>query len=61
VESLHEEGYLTVKEAADELGVSRAVVQQRIRAGLIRSVRIGWRYGIRPEWIEEYRAAHPLR
>ncbi|WP_018600986.1 helix-turn-helix domain-containing protein [Mycobacterium sp. 155] len=59
VDELHAAGFLGVQEAAEELGVHRVTVQRWITAGMLGSERLGWRYGIRPRWIEKFRAEHP--
>jgi excisionase family DNA binding protein len=54
IEDLHAEGFLTVPEAAAELGLTRAAAQQRINKGTLRAERRGRRYVVRPEWIADY-------
>lgn len=58
-QALHQAGFLTTAEVSARLGVSPVVVRKRIRAGQLRSERIGHRLGVRPEWVDEYRATRP--
>jgi excisionase family DNA binding protein len=49
---------LTVTEAAERLGLSRSTVLNQIRAGAIRSERIGRLWVISEDEVERYRREH---
>ncbi|OBA98285.1 hypothetical protein A5666_22870 [Mycolicibacterium fortuitum] len=50
---LHAEGYLTVADAMERLGVSRNTVNEMIRRGHLHAVRYEHRWVTRAEWVDE--------
>lgn len=50
-EALHAAGYLTVTEAAAQLGVSRYTAQRMVADGRLRVEQVDDRLAVRPEWI----------
>lgn len=50
-ESLHAEGYLTIADAAELLGVHRDTVTRMIADGRLRATRVDDRIVTRPEWV----------
>lgn len=51
--ALHAEGFVTVAEAMERLGVSRNAVNRMIGDGRLHAVRWAHRWVTRPEWIDE--------
>ena len=45
---------LTVKEVAQILRISRQAVHKKIKKGQLKTIRVGERYRIDKEWLEEY-------
>lgn len=45
---------LTVKEVAQILRISRQAVHKKIKKGQLKTIKIGERYRIDKEWLEEY-------
>ncbi|MBE5469529.1 excisionase family DNA-binding protein [Mycobacteroides abscessus] len=54
-EQLHSQGYLTVDEAAEQMGLARITVTAAMTEGRLRSERVGGRRVTREEWIAESR------
>lgn len=52
-DALHAEGYLTVAEAIERLGVSRNTVNEMIRSGRLHAVRYEHRWVTRVEWVDK--------
>ena len=46
--------YMSVREVANILGVSRQAVHKAIKSGRIKAVRFGNLYKINKEWFKEY-------
>ncbi|WP_078321684.1 helix-turn-helix domain-containing protein [Mycobacteroides chelonae] len=51
--ALHADGFVTVAEAMERLGVSRNAVNRMIGDGRLHAVRWAHRWVTRPEWIDE--------
>lgn len=52
--------WLSTREAAEELGVTRALVHRRFAAGQIASVRLGRYYYVHRDALEAYKKANPI-
>ncbi|WP_018601001.1 helix-turn-helix domain-containing protein [Mycobacterium sp. 155] len=61
VEHLHSQGYLTVDEAAEQLGLAHVTITIAMAQGRLRSERIGGRRVTRPEWIATAQVGRPAR
>jgi excisionase family DNA binding protein len=60
--AIHAAGYITVLEAATELGVTRLTVDKMIQSGRLRAERRGRRWVTRPEWVAgAHRGRRPQR
>jgi hypothetical protein len=56
---MHEEGWLTLGEAAAMYGLRPDTLRQQIKAGKLRAIKRVGAWFTRKEWVDEYKAAHP--